>query len=175
MRKRADYNITITNDEDRKFIEQLYIEQYQLMYASACKFAYKQQDIDDIIAETCMHLMSRIALLQALAPKQIRVYIISTIRNISMRYRARCIRDEGVFSTLDEQCVCRGESIEKGVELAAQIEHVVDAIDRLPEKERLVLRLKFGMDMKDSDIAEDAGLSQSSVRSNGQESTSRSS
>ena len=40
----------------------------------------------------------------------------------------------------------------------------MEAIGRLPEKERFVLQMKFQMEIRDEEIAAETGLSEASVR-----------
>ena len=55
-------------------------------------------------------------------------------------------------------------SVEQKVMLQAELRSIRQAMSQLPERERLVLRLKYQQDKSDREIAESLGLSDSSVR-----------
>ena len=157
--------LAIENDDDRDFMEHLYLEYNSLMYSEANKIVGSQWDAEEVVQTVVEKLINHIDKLRAL-PRDNRVnYIITAVVNCSLD----CVSKGKslVFTDIDTECA----------EIAEEYPHLDDALlteankatlfaawQRLSEKDRYLLRSKYILDMPNGQIAEALGIKPDSVR-----------
>lgn len=159
--------LTMTDEVDKRYMEWLYAEHQRLMLATAWKFTRDQADVEDIVSDGCMAIIQRIDTVRHMERNVLRSYIVSTIRNTAISHCRRQQADNARFYPADServQEVADPATVEQKILLQAELRSVRQAMSQLPERERLVLRLKYQQDKSDREIAESLGLSDSSVR-----------
>ena len=158
---------SIASDDDRAWMEQLYTKHYRLMYATAWRYTSVPQEADDIVSDSVVALLDKPQLLRGMEPKALTRYIVVTVRNTALNHlkRLQLLRDRvpSVRDEMLEQAAVQ-ESFEQGVALRDTLTTILRLIDELPEKEQLVLQLKYSSDLSNDEIARVAGLSPESVR-----------
>lgn len=159
--------LAIISDEDRDYMEWLYREHHRLMYQIALKYCQDQMEIQDIVSDACVALIDKIDKLRYLERAKLRLYIFATVRNTAIdHFRKRRRLDEHFFhlsEAVDNQ-MTDGFDVEKRIELQEELGKVMRAICELPEKEQIVMRLKYSVGLSDVEIAEAVGLAPNSVR-----------
>lgn len=159
--------LAMAEGDDRDFMEQLYRERHKLMYAIAWKHTNDSLAIDDIISDSCVALIKNVNTLRDLNEEKLKTYIVITVTNMVRGYYNKQKRSIDHMFTDDGtvlSSVVDAFDVEKKVVLTDELARVWRAIDQLPEKEKQVMRLKYGRDLPDEQIAEIVGLSVSSVR-----------
>jgi len=61
----------IENDEDRLFLESVYLEYSRLMYAQALKITQNGEEAQDVVSDSMMALMKKIDLLRTLPREEL--------------------------------------------------------------------------------------------------------
>ena len=66
MMRMPIFILMIDNDDDRAFMEKLYIEYHKLMYWTAFKVIWRRDGLDDIVNDACVSLICKISRIRAL-------------------------------------------------------------------------------------------------------------
>lgn len=158
--------LAMPSGEDRDFMETLYREHYRVMLATAKRYCSDGADIDDLISESCLRLMERIEQLREVDYSQRRSFVIATVSAAAYARKIKQVRDARMFAQEKsvEEYEINEREVDRQISIFDELDSVMEAIKRLPEKERYVLQMKFQMEMRDEDIAKETGLSEASVR-----------
>lgn len=152
---------------DRDFMEDLYRKYHRLMYATAWKYVNESSTVEDVVSDSCVALMKKIPTLRKLDHNKTCVYIVSTVRNTSINALNKQSRLNQVFSSGDDEFVEAlpdGEDIVQKIILEEELNAVMRAINSLPEKEQMIMKMKYSMELSDEVIADQVGLSVNSIR-----------
>lgn len=160
--------LAIDNPEDRAFMMRLYEDYHRLMHAQAYRVLQDRQHIDDVISESCIALIGRIAILTQLDCPALRAYIVTTVRNTAINYgkqltrkRRHTVGDPDIaFDSLPED----SDEIDAGLLLREEVEHVRKAILQLPAAEQNVMRMKYYGNLSNEQIAHSLGIKAEGVR-----------
>lgn len=158
---------SITSEDDRAFMEWLYTKYYRLMYGTVWKYTDDPQEADDIVSDSIVALMDRIDTLRGMEPTALTRYIVVTVRNTALNHlkRLQLLRERfpRAMEAISGQAPVQ-ESFERSIALRDTLAAILRLVDELPEKEQIVLQLKYSSDMSNDEIARIAGLSPESVR-----------
>lgn len=153
--------------DDRSYMEWLYRRYHRLMYATAWGFFREMYTVEDVVSIGCIALMRNVSTLRRIEEPRLRVYIVAAVRSAAINYYNRQKRTGEYFASISPEIF---ENTSDDFDLEArfvmedELEHVLSALNRLPEKERKVMLMKYAEDKKDEEIAEAAGLSPNSIR-----------
>lgn len=158
--------LAIENSSDRNYIEKLYIEYHRMMYWQAHKVTCSSQDLDDIVNDACIVLIRKISLLRTLDCNILRAYIISTVRNTALNYLRK---QRNAQSENGEELIANFLSAEPDPDAnllrEATINELMAGIEKLPELDQDVLRMKYIDDLSDKEIGAILGMKHETVRS----------
>ena len=129
----------------------------------AWKMSKEKAEVEDIVSESVVKLVSRVATLRTLNSKQLSVYISKTVWTTAVNMR----KGQQFYEYLEEERALLdtvASPVEEKIEIEEKLRFVLSEIYKLPPKEQQVLRLKYSTDMNDKEIARIVGLSESSVR-----------
>lgn len=161
--------LAILETEERSFMEEIYKDHFRLMFHTAWKFTEEKAVVDDIVSESCLALMRNLKAIKRLDGNQLKSYIVSTVRNTAINYldkQSRARKRMVSESDIPEDWLAEAlhvEGFEERIALADELANVLEALRSLPEKERQVMRLKFGGQLSDAEIAQAVGLAKGSV------------
>lgn len=156
--------LNIANDADRAYMSSLYAEYQELMLRIAKKYTPIRADAEDVVSESCLALYRNIATLREKEPLGLCCYIVVTVKRKALDLSIADKRRRDHFISLEAfGDIASAASVEKTVLLQEDLRKVLQAIAQLPEKERLVLRLKSEYCLSCTDIARFAQLSQDSI------------
>ena len=158
--------LAIENESDRNFIERLYVQNYAVMLQKAKGILKSTQRAEDAVEAVMLKLIDRIHLLRGCNPGSLRSYLLSCVRNEAIRQLNRdgkfyCGDAEKIFSALPDD----GEDVDAKLLYRDQVQSLVRALQSLPERERLVLRMKYYERMSDAEIGALLNIKSSTVRS----------
>lgn len=161
--------LAIENDDDRAFMEMLYIEHRQIMYKKAYFMLRNQQDAEDVINTACIALINNLNRLRGFDSCTLRAYIVSTIRNTAIncinkrnRTNAHSAPDaDAVF----ERAASDELAPDSRIIQQAELEALKRALNALPEKEMTLLQMKYVTEVPDEQIAKELGIKRASIRS----------
>lgn len=159
--------VKMPEGDDRTYMEELYLKYHRLMYASAWKFFQEQYTVEDIVSTACIALMRNLSTLRRLEEPQLRVYIVASVRSASINHYNIQKRASEHFASVDASDIENAPddfNLENRFEIEDELERVLEALKHLPEKEQMVMRMKYAEGMKDEEIAGIVGLSPNSIR-----------
>ena len=160
--------LAIENATDRKFMENLYLEHRRLMYAIAYKIVRNNDDVEDVINSACESLIKKISLIRSLDCCSLRSYVVSTVRNTAINSVVKRNRQHWYVLDDGEELLNvipdEKSDIDRDLLHEADIRAMEQALLRLPEQERDLLRMKYYDELTDQEIAQTIGVNESSVR-----------
>lgn len=159
--------LKLENEDDRAYMTDLYQRHYALMLKTAWTFTHERADVEDIVSDSCASLIGRLDTIRAMEGSLLRTYIVRTVRNTAIDHCRKKQRTNARFIQMadnDMELFDSGESVEGSIMLMDELETVRRALLTLPELERDVLRLKCQQGLRDPQIAELTGVSESTVR-----------
>ena len=159
----------IEDDADRIFMENIYIELYPLMKVTAYKIVKSNSIAEDMVHDAIAMLIGKLNTIHEYERKRLTSYIVNTVKNISINYYNRHIKDGGrVYYGDDEDF---GETMSDGsyllsesFEIREKYEALGNAIKQLSEKDRHILHLKYNLELDNQAIAKAIGIKPDSVR-----------
>ena len=142
----------------------LYRKHQHFMLHIARKYTNNHADAEDVVSESCIALYRNIAVLRALDDLCHCYYIASAVKRKALDLLGSAKRHQKYFVSLEVfGDVASSASIEKNFILQEEVALVLQAVEQLPLKERIVLKLKYEFDLDCADIAKYARLSQESI------------
>jgi len=157
--------LAIENDDDRAFIEHIYKKYYNLMYSKAYDILQNRDCVDDVINNACIKLILKIHKLRTFNCCVLTSYIVYTVKSAAIDY----VRKENISSSWidNETTDVLPDDVDTPEEIFIEkerIEKLLKALERLPEKQRLILQLKYFLEMNDKELSEVFNISPHSVR-----------
>lgn len=146
--------LSIANDDNRTFMERLYVEHHKLMYWTAFKVIRRREGLDDIINDACVSLISKISRIRALDCNILRGYIVSTIRNAAFDYIKKENRNRSIWES-DDILEAIATDTPDAIDVLIRkevVECMVSSIDRLSERDQSILKMKYIHDMTDEEM-----------------------
>ena len=156
--------MTIGNEDDRAFMAALYRKHQHFMLRIARKYTNNHADAEDVVSESCIALYRNIAALRALDDLCHCYYIASAVKRKALDLLGSAKRHQKYFVSLEVfGDVASSASIEKNFILQEEVALVLQAVEQLPLKERIVLKLKYEFELDCADIAKYDKLSLASI------------
>lgn len=158
--------LAIADDEERRFMAEVYLHHHRLMRYTARKYMPVEADAEDVVSDALVALYGRIDTLRQLEEKPLRAYIVRTVRNTALN--ALVVQRRMLQRTADSGdalCDLPGSAdVEGQLLLAEELRRVLTAIHALPQKEQDVLWLRIAQGRTNEEIAAATGLSPESIR-----------
>lgn len=157
--------LSIENDDDRAFMEELYLSYRRLMFSELWKTLHNEDDVNDVQQDCIIRLMGKIPLLRALDRDKLVNYIITTCRHSALNFirsenhTRQYAFDEG-FDALSDMVSPSEDRLLR----AERREDILSAWQALDEKSRRVLELKYVLEADNAMIAQEFGVGEASVR-----------
>lgn len=157
----------IASEADRNYMAWLFVQHHRLMLSTARKCTNDPNAVEDVVSDSLLSLIRRIAHLRTLDPAALRVYVVAAVRSSAIdQYRRRTSRGGGnclvsidtLFSVsdpagLEEQVICRDE-----------LRAVLRSVSSLPECEQIVMKLKCLRGLRNDEITSMTGMSAQTIR-----------
>ena len=156
--------LMIDDDDDRAFMEKLYIEYHKLMYWTAFKVIWRREGLDDIVNDACVSLVCKISRIRALDCNILKGYIVSTTRNAAFDYIKKENRNRGVEES-DDTLETVADDTPDAIDILVRKE-LMNSIERLSERDQSILRMKYIHDMSDEEMSRALAVKPVTVRSN---------
>ena len=160
---------TITDTDDRDFMMDLYKGHYGLVRNAILKVIRDTDHLEDLINDTFLKLIGKIAVLRTLNCCKLATYVVYTSRSISINFiRHRAVQNKhtyfGLVDDLAQGVADPNNTAEDKVVYFEEREDLWRAIRRLPEKQKDLLYFKYVLEMHDTEIGEILNISPASVR-----------
>ena len=155
--------LLIENDEDRLFLESVYLEYHRLLYAQALKITRNDQEAQDVVSDSMMALMKKIDLLRSLPCNKLQAYLVITVKHTAINLFHQKKRRQTEGSDVLEM-LPGNESTDQALLSRAGVEHIKNAIAALPLREKEIMLMRYFRELSDEEIAKETGLRPVSVR-----------
>jgi RNA polymerase sigma-70 factor (ECF subfamily) len=111
-------------------------------------------DVDDVLQDICVRVIAKIDTLRE--PERFRPWLAVLARRQALRYRQQKAQRPIPLNeqVADQQCDDRAQQLLENIEQKEQCEHVLKALNSLPEKYREVFVLEYIDDLTYGQIAE---------------------
>lgn len=160
--------LALESDVDRAFMTDVYHQYRALMLKTAWVYTTNRADVEDIVSDSCAALIVKIQTIRDLERSVLRAYIVTTVRNTAIDHCRKQQRENARFLHVDDEVAMQvadpTNSVEGKILLQDELENLEEILRQLPERERDALRLKYQKGLKDSEVAEQIGVAESSVR-----------
>lgn len=155
--------LLIENEEDRRFLEEVYLSRYRLMYAQALLLLRSPAAAEDAVSESMLALAKKTPLLRSLPCNKLTAYVVITVKHLALNQLRKRKREDVTWDGEMEDRAAPGET-EDGVMAQAGVERIKDAICALPEREKEILMMKYFRELSDDEIAGELKIRPVSVR-----------
>ena len=153
---------TMHSEDDRVFFQQLYMDYELLMFKKALTVLKNEEEALDAVGDACLMLMKRISTLRQLSDMSLRRYIIITVEHASINRLRRLKKANQYTFTMDEECTqelaANETPIEEQIIIAGEKQRLKNAIQKLSERERWILSMRFDEEMTHKQIAQQIGV-----------------
>lgn len=159
----------IENEDDKIFIERLYIDYYPIMKKKAYEILHDNSIVDDIINESFIKLFKKIPLLRSLECGKRLSYIVNTVKYTSFNYnRKQLVLSDKIYFGKTDDLVNSIPDLDSSVEnLFLKQEDSVElgmALLELSERDRNLLYYKYILELKDKEIGETMNIPVNNIR-----------
>jgi RNA polymerase sigma-70 factor (ECF subfamily) len=161
--------LAIKDDGDREFMITVYTELHPLMKSTAFQIVNDNGIAEDIIQDTVIELIENLKMIRGYELKRLVSYIKSVTKNNSLDYcRKKKLESKHTQYTFDDDSVTTipddsVSSVER-LEISEEYEILGRVMKLLPERERDLLYLKYGLQYDDEVIGNLMGIKKDSVR-----------
>lgn len=155
------------DDDDRVFMEKLYVEHRYLLFKVAYDIVKDAQTAEDMVSEACISLIANIDTLRKLNICKVKAYIVTTVRNASLDcVRKRSSQSRKSFLTDEEHNlnVPGQEQVDDDLIRRAEITAIRFALKKMRDPDRELLQMKYFDLMSDAEIAQKLHIQSDSVR-----------
>lgn len=159
--------LAINNEDDRSFMERIYLDYRRLMYSIAYQILRDHFSTEDVINTTCEALCKKIPLLRSFDKAKLQAYIVFSCKNRALNaLKARKRRNARLFYDIDalDNTISSNDTVIDHLIREAEIAELVDALNQLASKERDILQQKYLLQKSDVEIASIYGIKPDSVR-----------
>lgn len=148
---------TMADPNDREFIHNLYVNNEKLLFSIALKIVPSLHDAEEVVQESLLKLIGKVATLQTLECCTLTAYVVLTVRNTAFNYMNKLKRHWAKTEEFDE--VLLGEKVPSSLSLdelmiiAENREKLVNAWKDVPEADRTLLEGRYLLGMSDAELA----------------------
>lgn len=159
----------ISNSDDRQFMVEIYQKYHRLMYHLARKCINDSLILEDIVQDSLVKLLAKIAILRQLDDARLVSYIAHTVRNTAIKHLEHHAKiyhnliDINIEDLAENSDVCTSSPEECAIQ-KEQWETFLQEWANLSDRERLLLEGKYLLKQSDSELAECLGCQPASVR-----------
>lgn len=157
----------VQESHDRAFMLTLYNEYQRLMYYIANKCCTDPYDCEEIVQDTVLKLINKVAVLRSLEENALAAYVSVAVRNTAFTLLRRQARERKMFVSWSEDMnyiPSPGLSIEEGMILLEKKTSLLEIWELLSPEDRFLLEGRYILRYTDSELAEGLGCKASSMR-----------
>lgn len=153
--------LVISDENDRDFIERLYIRYHKSMYKMARSLSASTHEAEDAVSNACLSLIKKIGLLRQLENEVLEGYIIATVKNAVFALH----RQNRKYTELDETShAYELPPPDLSILTQCSIDELLTAVEMLSEDDAAVIRMKYFLKYTDNEIGTVFGIKEASVR-----------
>ena len=160
--------LVMPEGKSRSRMEQLYQQNYTMMFAIAWRYVGSgRAEAEDIVSNSCLAIMDCVDVIWNLPENRQKAYVATIVYNAAYDYLLSEKRQADLPKKMRNNIGTEGfiiDDFEQKIDLEHELEWVIRAIRQLPDKEQIILRMKFFQKKSDEEIAHAAGISVNSLR-----------
>lgn len=160
--------LLIEDEKQRGFIESIYLDYGKLIYHIAYGVLKNHHDTEDIVNTTMLNLFKKIDTLQGLTQIKLQAYIVFAAKNAALnllkkqkRTHEQLLTDPEDWNYFEDKAQ---ETVDAQLLYATDIQELYDALNKIDEKEKNLLQMKYFLKLSDEEIAEQVEIGKNSVR-----------
>ena len=158
----AFYLSLITTDSERDFVIRVYYMLNRRLLSYAYKLSSDTQWAQDAAQQAILVVINKIQKFMKMSDDEISAYCFTIVRNYFYRcYKRRSREVDFELSDFDKSNSEGSDPVQDSVLQQLEYEEVKDAIQSLPERQQMILALKYGAKLTHSEIAAQMGISES--------------
>ncbi|MBR5309966.1 MAG: sigma-70 family RNA polymerase sigma factor [Oscillospiraceae bacterium] len=159
----------MTSEIESAFMTDIYIKYSDIMRRKAEKLLSSETEAEELVQDVFAKLIERAETVMAVEEKKLPAYLMAAVKFTVMNHYRRRNVEKKYFTEVDEEEAVEFVRDEAPLpeELYLQKERAKElsaALHKIPEKDRIILENKYILEMSDSEIAVQFGISESSVR-----------
>lgn len=160
----------MTGEIERAFMTDIYIKYSDIMKKKAEKLLSSETEAEELVQDVFMKLIERADFVMGVDEKKLPAYLMAAVRNSVMNHYRRRNVEKKYFTEVDEEEAIEWVRDEAPLpeEIYLQKEKASElskALQKLPDRDRLILEEKYILEMSDAQISKEFGVSETSVRS----------
>jgi len=148
---------------DKKFFNRLMANLRPRLYRFALAHTKREDEAEDVVQDVSLKLWERCDELGAV--QSVEAYAMSAVRNRCLDY-ARSTQNRATNELIEELDAVHEQTPYKSLEQTDMVAFVRKLIDRLPEQQQMVMRLRDVEGYEMEEIAEILGMNGNAVRAN---------
>lgn len=159
--------LTIIDDEEREFIQNLYLEYKPLVAKKIREIVDNDIEVEDLINTTFLKLINKVPLLKTFGSAKTIAYVALTAKRVAINFiKHRDIQNQHFYYGEETDISNHiGEPAASSYIIDdVRIQRLQDAVHMLPEKDKNLLYFKYYLEMTDMEIAEEISINPNSVR-----------
>ena len=156
----------IMDEDERNFIEELYIKHNKYMWKYAMLLTKNKDEADEVIQISFENIIRSINAVKKINCCKINSYLVSIVRNSYNTLLAKKYKDRENIEYIDIRKLAdavSNDDYESMLERSSSSDIMI-AIENMPEKYKMVLKLKYVYEFDDEHIAEAIGVKTNSIR-----------
>jgi len=155
--------LAIENEEDSKWMEQLFTDYYKTMCRVAKSCTSSEHDANDAVGKAVVSLVENFEKIRSLPCNVLEGYIVSSVRNAATDiHRKACYRHETKWE--EKYDALEAEDVETRVFEKYRIEEISKALKQLSPEDQMILTMRYYQAMTTREIAEQLDISESAAR-----------
>lgn len=157
---------SIEDDDDRRFMEDLYLSYNRLMFSTISKIISDEWAVEDILQTVLEKLIGKLQLLRTFSKPKLINYISKTSRNTTLNYLRSQSRRSNEISYDDEieDASLTSPGVEDLLLMSEMIGNAHAAFEKLDDRNKRLLELKYFLEKTNEEIADELRVKPSSVR-----------
>jgi len=159
----------IENDNERELIISLYKNYYNFVRKIIFSITHDDKDIEDLIDDTFIKIIDKISIINTLDCRKTVAYVAYTTKSVSINYlKHKKVENKHLFwgeeDDIAENISILEDNMEDRLVHQEDINLLSDSIMLLPQKQRDLLYFKYILELSNKEIADNFGVTESSVR-----------
>ena len=157
---------SIKDENERSFIEELYIKHNKVMWKYAMSLTKNKDEADELIQISFEKIIRCIDAVKEINCCKIDYYMVSIVRNsYNTLLRKKYNEKENIkYIDSDELADLEAHDDYESVLEKNSTSDIISALENMPDKYKMVLKLKYVHDFEDEQIAKTIGVQTNSVR-----------
>lgn len=158
--------LAIEDDDDRAFMEALYLSYQSLMYETVHEILKHHEDAEDVVQSALLKLIDKIQLLRTRSRDQMVNYVITTCKHKAYNYLRDNKMQRGlVFEDCDSIPDTEEEhSMDLHFIKQEELDCLARVWPRLDERSQYILDAYYILEMSTKELSEELGIKPGSVR-----------